>query len=780
MEIVWNYNFWMKHYLLIFLIILFTGSIFGQEKKPKVALVLSGGGAKGIAHIPLLQKLDSLGIVPDIVIGTSMGSIIGGMYSVGYSGDSIADIAHAINWKSILGGKVLLSNVGVEEKSEFNRYFANLNLVDGKPSLRGAIINDQNLRGLLSELTYPVYRVDDFDDLPIPYRAVTTDIVKGQQLLMESGSLAVAMRASMSIPTIFKSVDYQNTLLIDGGVLNNFPTDIAKQLGADIIIGSDVGGGMVPKEELNNPINILFQTSMLNSNLKQSANRGLCDVLIDHIPYLTFSTADFMKSDEIYKQGKTAVNDNLQALISIAQQLKEYPKARPTVPNVPKKFVLDSIAFVNLDPDNLDLVKARFNIEEGKTYSIQEINEGIGRLLGTTLFNAIYLNPIIENKKLGIELDMDEISKNMLKGGIHFDTRRGVGLVVNYTGRNIIGKASRSLITLDIAEQPGVRLQHQKIFGNNKNWWWRTDILGQLLQEDAYLEGKKVDNLKHNFFLASTQFNRTIEPLRSYLGLGIYYQYDRLWPDTDPEINNSDVTIKNFKSHSLEASLKFHSNSTESVFFPTQGTIISAFLNKSLISNIDIALTQDVGEVKGVPTSGYVKFGVDIQKLFSVNSSITLITSLAGYFTAIEDLKSGEVAFEDFGIMSKYFLGGILDSPRMESFQFPGLYSGEVTATQVIKSSLGIQFNPINNIYFTPHCDLASLGFQGFNDYFNNFSNQANTWSASQNTSLLFSAGSTLSYYSLIGPINLDISYVNDIDKFRLFFSVGIPLGKSN
>lgn len=770
----------MKHYLLFFLFILFTGSIFGQEKKPKVALVLSGGGAKGIAHIPLLQKLDSLGIVPDIVIGTSMGSIIGGMYSVGYSGDSIADIAHAINWKSILSGKVLLSNVGVEEKSEFNRYFANLNLIDGKPSIRGAIINDQNLRGLLSELTYPVYRVDDFDDLPIPYRAVTTDIVKGQQLIMKNGSLAVAMRASMSIPTIFKSVDYQNTLLIDGGVFNNFPTDIAKELGADIIIGSDVGGGMVPKEQLNNPIKILFQTSMLNSNLKQSANRGLCDVLIDHIPHLTFSTADFMKSDDIYQQGKAAVNDNLQALISIAQQLKKYPRAKPSVPNVPNEFVLDSITFINLDPDNLDLVKARFKIEEGKTYSIQEINEGIGRLLGTTLFNAIYLNPIIENEKLGIELDMDEISQHMLKGGIHFDTRRGVGLIANYTGRNIIGKASRSLITLDIAEQPGVRVQHQKIFGRNKNWWWRTDLLGQLLKEDVYLEGKKVDNLKHNFFLASTQFNRTLEPLKSYLGLGFYYQYNRLWPDTDPEINNSDLTIKNFRSHSLEASLNFHLNSMESVFFPSEGTIIDAFISKSLVSNVDIALTQDVGEIKGVPTSGYVKFGVDIQKRFSVNSSISLITSLAGCFTAIEDLKSGEVSYEDFGIMSKYFLGGILETPRNESFQFPGLYSGEVTATQVIKGSVGIQFNPTNNIYLTPHCDLASLGFQGFNDYFDDFSNQDNTWTASESTSLLFSAGSTVSYNSFFGPISLDLSYVNDIDKLRLFFSVGIPLGKSN
>ncbi len=770
----------MKQYLLLLFFYLFCFSVFAQEDKPKVALVLSGGGAKGIAHIPLLQKLDSLGIVPDIIIGTSMGSIVGGMYSVGYSGDSIANIAHAINWKTILSGNVLLSSVGVEEKSEFNRYFANLNLVDGKPSLGSAIINDQNLRALLSELTYPVYRVDDFDDLPIPYRAVTTDIVNGQQLLMERGSLALAMRASMSIPTIFKSVDYKNTLLVDGGIFNNFPTDIAKELGADIIIGSDVGGGMVPKEQLNNPIKVLFQTSMLIGNLKESTNRELCDVLIDHIPNLTFSTADFMKSDEIYEEGKKAVQDNIQSLVEIANRLKTYNVTKSSIPDVPSDFVLDSIVFTNLDPANLELVKARFGITEGKRYSINDINEGIGRLMGTTQFNAIYLNPMIEDEKLGIELNIDERSKHMFKGGIHFDSHRGVGLIANYTGRNIIGKASRSLITLDIAEQPGVRLQHQKILGANKNWWWRTDILGQLLKEDTYLEGIKTNNLHHNVFSATTQFNRNIYPFMSYVGVGISYEYDRLWPDTDPEINNSDLAIKNFKSRNLEAVIRFRSNSMESVFFPSQGTIINAFVQKSFFNDIDIELTQGIDDIKGLSTNGYLKFGADFEMRFPITNSISIMTSCAGYFTAIESQASNELSYEDFGLMSKYSLGGFLESPRKDTYQLPGLYGSEIIVTQMIKGAVALQFNPLNNIYLTPHLDVASLGYQDFNEYFENFSNQSNNWSVSHDPSILFTVGSTVSFYSLFGPISLDLSYVNGIDKLRLFFTVGIPFGKSN
>ena len=122
----------------------------------------------------------------------------------------------------------MLSNVGVEEKSEFGRYLFELNLINGRPNINPAILNDQHLREFLSQLTYPVYRIDNFDDLPIPYRAVTTDIVNGKLVVLDRGSLSQAMRASMSIPTVFKPVLYENTLLVDGGILNNFPTDIAK------------------------------------------------------------------------------------------------------------------------------------------------------------------------------------------------------------------------------------------------------------------------------------------------------------------------------------------------------------------------------------------------------------------------------------------------------------------------------------------------------------------------------------------------------------------------
>ena len=161
------------YYLFVFLFLLILPQIiFSQEKKPKVVLVLSGGGAKGIAHIPLLQKLDSLHIVPDLIVGNSMGSIIGGLYAMGYSGDSIEKLTKNINWDKLLGGGQSLKSVSVEEKREFQRYLVGIGIKNKRLNSIGSLLNDQNLREYLSELTYPVYNIRDFDSLSIPFRAM--------------------------------------------------------------------------------------------------------------------------------------------------------------------------------------------------------------------------------------------------------------------------------------------------------------------------------------------------------------------------------------------------------------------------------------------------------------------------------------------------------------------------------------------------------------------------------------------------------------------------------
>ncbi|MGL5113312.1 MAG: patatin-like phospholipase family protein, partial [Flavobacterium sp.] len=401
--------------------------LYSQERKPKIALVLSGGGAKGIAHIPVLQALDSLGIVPDLIIGTSMGSIVGGLYAMGYSGDSIAKITNSAKWDELLGGKVSLNNVSVEEMGEFSKYLIDIDVKKYKPIIKSSLINDQNLREFLSVITYPAFKINDFDKLPIPYRAIATDIVNGKLVVLDEGSMGLAMRASMSIPGVFKPVPYKNTVLVDGGIIDNFPTDIAKSLGADFIIGSDVGDQKVTTEQLDNLSTLIFQTSMLISNLKNDSNKKLCDILLSHYPNLTYSTADFGASNAIYKEGKIATKQNLPALIALAKKLEIYAPKKITLPKIDHEFDLDSIIYNNFSAPNLDLVIQRTNLKPGETYSINDIVNGVKRAMGTNLFNQINYDTYSKNNKTILEMNASEFYKNQIKASLHFDTFRGFG-----------------------------------------------------------------------------------------------------------------------------------------------------------------------------------------------------------------------------------------------------------------------------------------------------------------------------------------------------------------
>ncbi len=751
-----------------------------QEKKPKVVVVLSGGGAKGIAHIPFIQTLDSLGIVPDLVVGTSMGSIVGGLYAMGYSGDSIANIALNANWDKLLSGDISLSDVSVEEKSEFKKYLVNLDLKKGKPQINDALVNDQNLREFLSLLTYPVYRVNDFDKLVIPYRAIATDIVNGKKVIIDGGSLLVAMRASMSIPSIFKPVSYENTLLVDGGILDNFPTDVAKEMGADIIIGSDVGGGMAPIEKLDNIATILFQTGMLTSNLINPENRRLCNILIDHIPNLSYSTGDFSKSREIYEEGKIATLQNKGALVELSEKLKDYPKRSHELPDVEPEFILDTIIYKNISEDNLKLVKARTNIETNKKYKPEALIEGIDRAMGTNLFRQITFASYTRDNKLGIEINGFEKSKHQLNGSLHYDAYRGVGLILNYTGRNTIGEASRLLLTLDVAEQPHFRTQYQKNFGDQKEWWWRSEIYGEQLKQKVYIGGSATDDMKYRYFLYDNELNKNINSLKSYVGLGINYNYTEISPKIDPDIEDNILSLKDYFSNNIEVYAHYLRNTLNDVFFPTKGSFFNARVGRSLLNDVNLSFSDiDLTGVKG-STNGFTKFSAEFEERIPFKEKITGIFGASFGFIFEDQLQSNDVSFTDYGYAAKYFLGGNMVTPNKDSYMFTGLRDDELNLNQFIKLNIGIQLNPIKKVFITPHFNIASVGFDDFSIYIKDAFSPNGEWQELIETSMLLSTGATFSYRSPLGPINFDVSWVNNIDKVRLTFSVGIPINRSN
>ncbi|MBB6681274.1 patatin-like phospholipase family protein [Aequorivita sp. 609] len=751
-----------------------------QGKKPKVALVLSGGGAKGIAHVPTLQVLDSLGIVPDLIIGNSMGSIVGALYAMGYSGDSITNILKKTEWDNLIGGGVALKDVSVEEKAEFGRYAIEMDWMDGSLKLGNFLVNDQGLRELITLLTFPVYDVTNFDDLAIPYRAIATDIVNGKELVLSKGSLALAMRASMSIPGVFQAVDYKETLLIDGGLLNNFPVDVAKRMGADIIIGSDVGDVPFTKEKLQSLPALMSQTTMLNSNKKRPQNRELCDVLIDHSGKLSYSSADFDKANILYENGKQAVLEKMDTLRALAKMLKNYEQIKVNPPKPRDKFSFDTITYNGVSDANLALVKAHLNLETDTPYNVNEVIEGVNRAMGTTIFTQIAYDIDINSDAVELNFNAVERSPHQLKGGLHYDGYNGIGVVLNYTGRNLLGDASRTVITADIAEQPKLRLQYQKNFSKNRNWWWRAELYGEQKKQKVYLQGDYVENVRNRYHSFNNQVNWNISPMRSYVGLGVRYHNTNIKPTINPNLNENIFKFSMYDNYDVELYAHYKSNSMNKVFFATEGSEFKGWVGRSLLGNLKVNFTDKTIPDYNGDTNGFTRLGVDYEKRFPVSNIVTAIIGAAGHFTIDDAESTEEKLYSGLTLNSKYSLGGNLRSARSDFYIFPGLQDKELVMSQFIKLNLATQINVMHKVYITPHFNVASVGFGDFKDYIGDAFSNKGKWSDLDQPSILMSTGATFSYNSILGPVNFDMSYVNNINKLRFFIGIGFHLDSSD
>ena len=226
-------------------------SSISQPNRPKVGVVLGGGGAKGASHIGVLKYIEEMGIPVDYVAGTSMGSIIGGLYALGYTPDELTKLIASMNWSEYIGNKIDRSSMSLETRkrsstTQLSIPFSHESLFDKDPNtslinnLPSAYVNNSSLVNLFNDLCIGYQEEMDFNDLPIPFACIATDIATGEEVVMRSGSMPTAMRASMAIPGVFSPVTIGDKVLVDGGLVNNFPADVLKEMGADIIIGVEV------------------------------------------------------------------------------------------------------------------------------------------------------------------------------------------------------------------------------------------------------------------------------------------------------------------------------------------------------------------------------------------------------------------------------------------------------------------------------------------------------------------------------------------------------------
>lgn len=381
----------------LFLCLLFTPLIAAE--RPKIGVVLSGGGAKGAAHVGVLKILEEHNIPVDYIAGTSIGAYVAGMYALGYSASEVESIMMGVDWDSGYSDTIPRNILSFRDKQLRDRYNIPLNIGynEGEVRAPSGVLRGQTMSQLLRQSTDLVQQFGNFDDLAIPYRAVATDLETSQPAIISHGSLVNAMQASATVPGALQPTQFEGKLLVDGGIANNMPVDVVKAMGADIIIAVDIGSPLVKKDKLYSTIAVLDQLSNFLTNASTEKQKQLLtdkDVLIR--PAIdALSTTDFTIMPLALTLGKEAANNHLDKLSSLSLSPDEYAayvdakrvKGKTLMTDV--SHPIHEIVFDNQSKVSLNLLKETLNLQKGQTVSKDELNEALKRIYSLNKFERV-------------------------------------------------------------------------------------------------------------------------------------------------------------------------------------------------------------------------------------------------------------------------------------------------------------------------------------------------------------------------------------------------------
>jgi NTE family protein len=438
-------------------------SVAEETNRPKIGLVLGGGGAKGAAHIGVLKVLEEQKIPVDYIAGTSMGAIVGALYASGLTAGELEKVITAIDWKDVFSGDPDRRDIDYRRKREDYENLTRLSvgIKDGKVVTPKGLIKDQKVNVLFETLMLHTADIHDFDKLSIPYRAVAVDLETGEMVVLKGGRLADAARASMSVPGAFPPVELDGRLLIDGGIVRNLPVDIAREMGADVLICIDLDKPMAKREDLGGSLSILNQMIdiMMKKNVKEQVKSlGRQDVYIK--PELgELGSADFDKAAEISRLGEKAAREKIDSLKRYAVSDSEYAAFAARHRRKQVKEVKIAAIRIEMEGESKispDFVVSRLTVKPGDTVDVEEMKEQAGRVYGTGDFERVdlHMKPQQDGYDLVVKAKEKSWGPNYLRAGMSlendFKGSTNYNILLDYTRRwiNSLGAEWKTQINL--------------------------------------------------------------------------------------------------------------------------------------------------------------------------------------------------------------------------------------------------------------------------------------------------------------------------------------------
>ena len=568
----------MRSLLILFFIFFFHWS-FSQEserKSPRVGLVLSGGGAKGFAHIGVLKTLDSLGVRVDYIAGTSMGAVMGGLYASGYTGKQIDSIITATSFDLLISDDVPRKSKTFYERKNAEKYALSLPFNNFRVQLPSSISRGQNVFNLLSKLTLKVSGVEDFSKLPIPFHCIATDMQTGLEVVLDRGDLAQAIAASSALPTLYRPVTLDDKLLMDGGIVNNYPIQGLESKDLDIIIGVDVQDDLLTINKLESVSNILIQIGNFRVAKEMSGKSKLTDIYIK--PQVSeYSLVSFKDKSEIIRRGHTAASTHIEDLKAIAKA-QNFRKTK-AIDSGFNKIKINEISIFGLEKYTTAYVKGKLRFRAGEKISFDEFGKGVNNLVATNNFDSFLykFSPAGQGYNF-IAKATEAKNTTFIKFGVHYDQLYKSAVLLNLTKKQLLLK--NDVLSMDFILGDNIRYNFDYYI--DKGFYWSVGINSKymgfkdfinprsLIVDDGYPDIDKIQmtfrEFTHQFFVETL--------IKKDLALKVGVELKNLKITSNDNVflsffDTSEYKIEDGEFYSLFGSLKI--DTIDNKFFPTSG-----------------------------------------------------------------------------------------------------------------------------------------------------------------------------------------------------------------
>lgn len=727
--------------LVVVVMLLMTATVaYPQQQRKKVAVVLSGGGAKGMAHIGALKVIERAGIPIDYIVGTSMGAIVGGLYSIGYDAQMLDSMVRQQDWKFLLSDHVDPRNQSMHERYNHGTYLLSRPIIrQGNNDVMGGLVTGYNLTNLFSRLTVGYHDSTDFRNLPIPFACVATNMVDYSEVDLHSGWLAQTMRASMAIPGFFTPVRIDSMVLVDGGLKNNYPVDVARNMGADIVIGVTLDKPMRSAAELKSGSDILMQLLDFNVKNKYDDNLRHTDVPIA-VDVNGYSSTSFSTRaiDTLIYRGEKAAMGQWDSLIALKQKIGVDSNYMPlrihraSNDYLTHKVRLSVVDMYGIGRFDQRYITRKFHLNEGDSINSEQLEQAMTALRSDLMYSSAEY--ILRQMPGGYWLRITAGNRKITQAsvGVRFDTEEMVGLQANSELR----LPTRLPIELSVTGRLGKRYM-ANVAATFMPTNFRNVTLAYTFRHNdinQYNKGNRDFNVTYNYHALNLS-------LININGKNYSMDLTARWEN----FNYEDVLIGQRRDpmpfgdeHFYSYNFRLHYDSENERYFTTRGAKLEAGYS--------------------LYTDDFVKY-CDHSPLHIISGQWRVASRLNSRLT-LQPTAYGRIIFgEDVPWCLSNFIGGDFAGHYIDQqLPFAGIGNIEATGNAFIAAGLKLQQRIMDNNYIILRTTIAMNS-----DKLRNF----------HHSGLMQGYQLSWAYDSLFGPINANLGYSGITKKVYFYLNLG-------